>query len=481
MKNEIENYDFGLDLTSNNSRKLVNDFITENSLVLEFGPAGGDLTKYLNESKHCQIDIVEIDLKTGQKAAQYARNALLGEKEGNIENYYWEEKYHDNTYDYILFSDVLEHLYNPWEVLKRCKKLLKPDGSVILSIPNIANNNIILNLLRDRFNYTSWGLLDNTHIRFFTINSLEEMIENAGFVPVKRFATYAPAGACEINVNYDMFDKSDTNIIKMHLLGNIYQFVYEVKCKRENIDNQKNLKSFYYNNETYNSSIFIDCGNDFSEQLKVRSDLHITEDGHFIMSFNLEGYHGIHRLRFDPLEGIKIILLLNSIQIDGQEYEPDWTNCNLEFDNNYVYFGEDPQVGINNISGKVSTVTIDGFIYTGKEYYDKLSYFTNVMNHTLAAEKERNLLLQNERTALIDERVALLEYNNKLKDERALLKKNNKELTNERKVLIKQLNEKGRNIVKLNRDLQNIKNGWSFKLGRAITYLPRKIKSILFS
>lgn len=82
MKNERTKYEFGLDLNTNNSRKLANDLITNNSEVLEFGPASGELTKYLCEVKHCKVDIVEINSELGNLASRYSRHALVGEEKG---------------------------------------------------------------------------------------------------------------------------------------------------------------------------------------------------------------------------------------------------------------------------------------------------------------------------------------------------------------------------------------------------------------
>ena len=77
--NEYEvKYDFGLDLTSNNSLKLINDRIAADSVILEFGPANGRLTKYLKNNKNCEIDIVEINPISGKIAAKYSRRALIG-------------------------------------------------------------------------------------------------------------------------------------------------------------------------------------------------------------------------------------------------------------------------------------------------------------------------------------------------------------------------------------------------------------------
>ena len=76
-------------------------------------------------------------------------------------------------------GDVLEHLKDPWAILGNIKENLKPDGYVVASIPNIAHGAIRLALLEGRFDYTSLGILDDTHLRFFTRESIFELFRKS--------------------------------------------------------------------------------------------------------------------------------------------------------------------------------------------------------------------------------------------------------------------------------------------------------------
>lgn len=84
-------------------------------------------------------------------------------------------------YDYIIFADVLEHLRDPWKVLLRMKDHLSPGGSILTSIPNIMNANVIYDLLKGDFSYQDAGILDSTHLRFFTKNSLMKLFDSCGY------------------------------------------------------------------------------------------------------------------------------------------------------------------------------------------------------------------------------------------------------------------------------------------------------------
>lgn len=85
-------------------------------------------------------------------------------------------------FDYVCFNDVLEHLYDPFEVLRQTKSLLGPNGRVIASIPNVRYMNHLFNyLVRRDWQYKSSGILDFTHIRFFTRKSLIRMFTECGY------------------------------------------------------------------------------------------------------------------------------------------------------------------------------------------------------------------------------------------------------------------------------------------------------------
>ena len=83
-------------------------------------------------------------------------------------------------FDVILFSDILEHLYDPMDVLTRHYKLLAPGGRILISLPNIAIWNVRLELMVGRFEYQDTGTLDRTHIRFFTRKTFRRFLGEAG-------------------------------------------------------------------------------------------------------------------------------------------------------------------------------------------------------------------------------------------------------------------------------------------------------------
>src|ERR1700694_4809854 len=95
-------------------------------------------------------------------------------------------KFGSRKFDVIIFADVLEHLAWPIGVLREYLNLLKDDGSVIVSLPNVGLWSVRFSLMFGRFRYDDSGVLDRTHLRFFTQRSATEMLDAAGLRPIAK-------------------------------------------------------------------------------------------------------------------------------------------------------------------------------------------------------------------------------------------------------------------------------------------------------
>jgi glycosyltransferase involved in cell wall biosynthesis/precorrin-6B methylase 2 len=91
-----------------------------------------------------------------------------------------------------ILLDVLEHLKRPETILDECHEILEPEGQLIISVPNIANIAIRLSLLFGQFNYTERGILDKTHLRFFTRKTARKMVESRGYQILEEQMTVIP-------------------------------------------------------------------------------------------------------------------------------------------------------------------------------------------------------------------------------------------------------------------------------------------------
>jgi glycosyltransferase involved in cell wall biosynthesis len=152
--------------------------------VLEVGTATGYLTAEMKKLG-CKVTGVEQDSEMADIARQYCSKMLVGD----IETLDLEEQ---GRYDAVILGDVLEHVRNPREVLQRLSGLLKPGGKVLISLPNVANIWIRLNLLLGRFNYSRVGLLDESHLRFFTLQTSRQLATDSGLDIIGINATPIP-------------------------------------------------------------------------------------------------------------------------------------------------------------------------------------------------------------------------------------------------------------------------------------------------
>jgi SAM-dependent methyltransferase len=121
--------------------------------------------------------VVGVDLNPA--AAEQARALLDEVVVADIERD--ELPFEDSSFDCIVYGDVLEHLVDPWATLHRQRRLLAPTGAVIVSIPNVAHWRNVLNVVRGRWEYTPSGMLDATHLRFFTWPGIEHLLDQAGY------------------------------------------------------------------------------------------------------------------------------------------------------------------------------------------------------------------------------------------------------------------------------------------------------------
>lgn len=157
------------------AHRMCLGLIDEGETVLDVGCATGYLSVELKK-KGCKVIGLEIDPEMAEEARQYCDKVIVGNAEV-IELPYKE------YFDAILYADVLEHLKNPLEVLIRFKSCLKQNGYIVVSIPNVANWFIRLSLLFGKFNYNSkrYTIIHPVHLRFFTLKTIREMLDKAGF------------------------------------------------------------------------------------------------------------------------------------------------------------------------------------------------------------------------------------------------------------------------------------------------------------
>ncbi len=152
--------------------------------ILDVGCSNGFIGKQLGKKHEFYgIDISGKDAAIARKYYKKVRVANIDSKK---------QIYNEGFFDVIIMADVLEHLKDPLGALLNFKRLLKKNGLVIISVPNVANIYVRLKLLLGNFDYEERGILDKTHTKFFTLKSFRNFIRESGLVIEKEDATPIP-------------------------------------------------------------------------------------------------------------------------------------------------------------------------------------------------------------------------------------------------------------------------------------------------
>lgn len=343
-------YNCDLNLEERNSLSVLISRIHSNTTVLEFGPANGRMTKYMKEQLNCKVYAVELDERSAKDAKQYTEKILVD----SIENYTWQEEFKDLKFDYIIFADVLEHLYYPEKVLKSVKEFLKEDGSILVSIPNIAHNSIIINLLKNEFNYNPIGLLDDTHIRFFTKKTFDELIEKVGYFTSYETATFSAPENTEFQNTYDDTIPAIAEYLQILSFGEAYQLIYEIKKHR--VEKISDFAEQYKINYKNFIQLFVENENPISEENSLKLPvLQTSELQRF--EFDLKNLQNIKNIRLDPLND-SCVIEIDSIVLKKQDISVDLvpyisSNCDINHSNNYFFITNDSQIYFEKLSSDV--------------------------------------------------------------------------------------------------------------------------------
>jgi GT2 family glycosyltransferase/2-polyprenyl-3-methyl-5-hydroxy-6-metoxy-1,4-benzoquinol methylase len=192
-------YDFTLDTAEKNDSHMgLATRIKPNQRVLELGCSNGYLSKFLAQELTCEVVGVDINQNTLLKAASYCQQTIVADLDTDS----WLTEIQGQQFDVVLCADVLEHLKDPVAMLASLKPFLHKESRLLTSVPNVAHASIRLELLQGHFDYEKLGLLDDTHLHFYTRDGLIAMLMQAGYV------------CCDIS--YSIQDMAD-GAIDLHL------------------------------------------------------------------------------------------------------------------------------------------------------------------------------------------------------------------------------------------------------------------------
>jgi len=160
-----------------NNREDMLKYIPEGTKkTLEFGCGSGEFSALIKKNFNSEAWAVEIDKKAAQEAANKLDKVINADAVEAI------KEIPDGYFDCIIFLDILEHLVDPYSLLYVVKTKLTDEGVIVASIPNVRfYRNMVNFLVHGDWDYKDKGILDKTHLRFFTYKSIMKMFSQLGF------------------------------------------------------------------------------------------------------------------------------------------------------------------------------------------------------------------------------------------------------------------------------------------------------------
>ena len=218
----------------NNSHSFVVQLVGTGKSVLELGAASGHVTRVLVDRGN-SVTAVESDAACSDSLASIATEVLITDLD-------WLSLAHDlrgRTFDVIVAGDVLEHTKRPELVLAQLHLLLAPGGFVVVSLPHLAHGDVRLALLSGQFPYSDHGLLDKTHLKFFTRSTILELFNSTGYKVDELYGTTTPLGTTELKIDLTRFSSEILRAVHESPDSDVYQFV--VKATAVETPNQSLL------------------------------------------------------------------------------------------------------------------------------------------------------------------------------------------------------------------------------------------------
>lgn len=166
-----------VDLNERTSLSVLAGHVRPQAQILDLGCGSGALGAFLAEYKQCICDGVTLSQEEARHAAPFYRQVHVAD----LEDCDLEQLFGEARYDYIVCADVLEHLRQPERILAACRERLAPQGRLLISVPNAGYSGLVAELLHGEFRYRQEGLLDRTHLRFFTRRSLSRFLAEQGW------------------------------------------------------------------------------------------------------------------------------------------------------------------------------------------------------------------------------------------------------------------------------------------------------------
>jgi 2-polyprenyl-3-methyl-5-hydroxy-6-metoxy-1,4-benzoquinol methylase len=219
-------YEYNVDINGPTAAAAVVRMVGTGKRVLEIGAGPGSITRCLRENSGCRVTAIEIDKDAVERLSPFCERVY----QCDLNDQAWDsDLLQEGKFEVIVAADVLEHLYDPWAVLETIRNLVEKNGYIVVSLPHIGHNVVIACLLQENITYRDWGLLDKTHIRFFGIENMQQLFNNAGFKIVEAEFIVLPPEQTELVDNWRGLPGELREYLTKNRFGTVYQVVVKAK------------------------------------------------------------------------------------------------------------------------------------------------------------------------------------------------------------------------------------------------------------
>ena len=389
----MHRYDISLETGKQDILNIILKKVNRGSKILEFGCGNGRLTQRLRDDLKCEIFIVEYDKDLYEKARLYANDGICSD----ILDFEWTQMLKNESFDYIIFADVLEHLLDPEKVLMECKQLLGESGEIIMSVPNIAHNDILLQLYDNSLNYSKSGIMDRTHVRMFTYSGVRTLIEQSGYSVHYEDCVCRETGMTEQLEPYNLELSEFLRLLDERKMKNVYQFVFMIEPTERKVKHSFESK-IEEHEEVIQRRVYFDRGNGFSDDDMITMYSDRTDPA---LGLFFEVPEKTRVVRIDPC--IKMPCLIKELNVISNRGRINVV-YNGEGETTIVFATMFPSLQTSDLEN-VKWISVSGFIEYGYDFLEK----GNQKNLEIAQEL---LVNTQEVNVILSDRIAALENDN---------------------------------------------------------------------
>lgn len=218
-------YSYSVDPAEDSTAGKVLRLVGEAGRVLELGPGPGTMTRILQE-RGCKVTAIEFDRELARHAEPYCERLIVAD----LETLDFAAILGEERFDAVIAADVLEHLRDPWACLRQVREYIAPEGVLVVSIPNVAHGAVIAQMLNGRFPYTEQGLLDRTHLRFFSRHDVDDLLLSCGFLPTVWERNRVPVERSEFAHAWQRLPAAVREALAHAEEGETYQYIVQARA-----------------------------------------------------------------------------------------------------------------------------------------------------------------------------------------------------------------------------------------------------------